>query len=117
MKTKVVIKWLARIIGGLAVIFLAAFFIGEGIPDLIEGANSQLHSMTMLLGFAILGYIFAWFKEKEGGVVMTIAGAIMGMYMLFSGGTKDTIAALIFALPFLTPGLMFWWIGRERVKS
>ena len=117
MKTQKIIKWIARIIGGLAVIFFAAFFIGEGVPDLIEGANGQLRSITILLGFAILGYIFAWFKEKEGGIVMTLSGFLMGMYMIFYGGTKDIVAALIYALPFIIPGLLFWWIGKERVES
>ena len=117
MKTKIVIKWLARILGGLAVIFFGMFIFGEGIPDLLTIESFQLKSMLMLLAFAAFGYFFSWFREKEGGIVMTISGLVMGMNMFYHGGIGDIEAALIYSLPFLIPGLMFWWLGREKVKS
>ena len=108
---KNIIKWIARILGGLAVVFFGMFVFGEGIPDLKEIENFQLKSMLMLLVFAAFGYFFSWFREKEGGIVMTISGILMGMNMFYHGGAGDTEAALIYALPFLIPGLMFWWVG------
>jgi len=114
--SRIIIKWIARISGGLAVLFLGMFFIGEGVAAELGGANGQFRSMMILLGFAVLGYIFAWFREKEGGIVMTLSGILMGMNMFYHGGAGDTEAALIYALPFLIPGLMFWWVG-WKVKS
>ncbi len=116
MKNKVAIKWIARILGGLAVVFFGMFVFGEGIPDWKEIENFQLKSMLTLLAFAAFGYFFSWFREKEGGIVMTISGLIMGMNMFYHGVAGDTAAALIYALPFLIPGLMFWWVG-WKVKS
>jgi hypothetical protein len=114
---QLVILWLARIIGGLAVVFFGAFIIGEGLPDMQDGIPSELRSTLILLGFAVLGYLFAWFREKEGGLTLTIAGVILGLNMFYMGGTKDTWTVLIFSLPFLVPGVMFWWIGLEKEKG
>ena len=104
-------RWIARIMGGLSVIFFGMFFIGEGIPDLFNDKTGQLQSMMLLLGFAIMGYIFAWKREKEGGIVMSVSGVLMGLYLLYQGGFEDSVAMLVYALPFLVPGLMFWWLG------
>ncbi|MCB2220672.1 MAG: hypothetical protein KQI35_09770 [Bacteroidetes bacterium] len=114
---KHLIKWLARIIGGLAILFFGTIIIGEGVPEFKEGIPAELRSVIILLGFATLGYIFAWFREKEGGLTMSIAGVILGLNMFYMGGTKDTWAVLIFSLPFLVPGLMFWWVGLEKEKG
>ena len=111
------IKWLARILGGLAVLFYGAFVIGEGIPSIEDGIPAELRSTLILLAFAFFGYFFAWFREKEGGLTMSIAGVILGLNMYYMGGIKDTIAVLIFSLPFLVPGLMFWWVGLEKEKG
>jgi hypothetical protein len=110
-------RWIARILGGLAVIFFGMFFIGEGIPDLFNDETGQLQSMMLLLGFAIMGYIFSWKREKEGGIVMSVSGVLMGLYLLYQGGFKDSVAMLVYALPFLIPGLMFLWLGYNKDKQ
>ncbi len=112
-----VYKWLARIIGGLAVLFFGAFFIGEGIPDLAKDSNGHLSSMMILMGFATLGYVFAWFREKEGGLVMMISGVIMGLNMFYSGGMKDWIVILGYSLPFIIAGTLFWLVRRVFIKN
>jgi len=110
---KRIIKAIALVIGGLAVLFFGAFIFGEGIPDLKGSENFQLNSILMLLGFATFGYIFSFWRPKEGGMVMTFAGIIMGLNMFYQGGIGDIRAALIFSLPFLIPGVMLWWVGRR----
>jgi hypothetical protein len=111
-----VYKWIARIIGGLAVIFFGTFFIGEGIPDLIKGADGHLQSMMILMVFALLGYLFTWFREKEGGFVMAFSGIIMGLTMFYSGGNKDILMVLIYSVPFIVSGLLFV-ISNKRTEK
>ena len=113
------LKWSARIIGGLSVLFFGAFFVGEGMPDLIKGGDGHLQSMTLLMGFALLGYIFAWFREKEGGYVLVFSGVIMGLTMFYKGGLKDITFVLVYSLPFLISGLLFLRAGKssEIMKS
>jgi Na+/glutamate symporter len=105
------ILWLARILGGLAVAFFGIFVLGEGIADLQDARDFQLRSMLLLLAFASFAYFFSLWKPKEGGIAMAIAGAVMGLNMFYHGGIGDVEAALIYALPFLVPGVMFWWSG------
>ncbi len=105
-----IIKWIARITGFLSVVFFLVFMIGEGIPDLSDEQNGQLVTMISLLGIAVLGYIFAWFREKEGGIILIFISVIMGLYLLYSS-ENNVLAAIIYCLPFLIPGVLFLVYG------
>jgi hypothetical protein len=107
------LKWSARIIGGLSLLFFGVFLIGEGIPDLLKSYNGNLASMLILLGFAAMGYLFAWFREKEGGIILIISGCIMGLNMFYSGGLKDIVFVLVYSLPFIIAGILFFLVGKK----
>lgn len=109
-----ILKWLARILGGIAILFFLSFIISEGISGIGDSDNGQLRSVLVLLAFATLGYLFAWFREKEGGIFMIIAGLIMGADMFYYGGTKDINAVLIFSLPFIIPGVLFYLTAHQK---
>ncbi len=110
---KQLLKWAARIIGGMAILFFLYFI--KGIPGLEGSGNGQLQNIVLLIAFASLGYIFALFREKEGGIVMMTAGLIMGANMFYSGGTNDFVAVLIYSLPFVVPGVLFYLVGKKQV--
>jgi len=110
---KKIFIWLARILGGIAVLFFGILFIGEGTPDLIAGDNGLLRSMMILMAFAFLGYIFAWFREKEGGWILTISGFLTGLYIFYNSGMKDILSVLVFSVPFLISGLLFVYAGKS----
>lgn len=114
MKQQLVLKWLARILGGVAVIYFLYVLVSIGGLQHSEEFSVPYNSMMLLLGFAALGYLFAWFREKEGGIIMSVAGVIMGMYMFYQGGSADNWSVVMYTLPFLIPGLLFWWIGRKK---
>jgi len=113
MKNVKVIRLIALIIGGLGILFFAAFIISEGIPD-PKNIDSQLKTMLLLMVFAAFGYFFSFFKSKEGGMVLTFSGSLLGLNMFYYGGTDDAVPAMIFALPFLIPGIMLWWVGSNK---
>ncbi len=117
MKTKQILKWVARILGGISIIFFLTFAIGEGIPGLMKSDNGQLRSIMLLLAFATLGYIFGWFREKEGGVFMMVAGFLLGADMFYYSGTKDIMAVLVYSLPFIIPGVLFYLAWKKEVKD
>lgn len=109
-----VIKWIALIIGGIALLFFGMFIFAEGIPDIWNIEDGRLKAMLLLMAFAAFGYFFSFFKPKEGGMVLTFSGLLLGLNMFYFGGTDDTIPALIYALPFLIPGIMLWWVGSNK---
>jgi hypothetical protein len=108
-----VYKWSARIIGGLAVLFFGSFFIGEGIPDLIKGGDGHLQSMMLLMVFALLGYIFAWFREKEGGFVLIFSGVIEGLLAYYGHLQEYIYPTLVCSLSFLISGILFWRVSNK----
>lgn len=112
-KSKTIAKAIALIIGGFAILFFGAFIFGEGIPDLRNAENFQLKTMLMLMLFAAFGYFFSFWRPREGGFVLAFTGVLLGLNMFYHGGTDDTMAALIFMLPFLIPGVLLLWVGRE----
>lgn len=113
-KSKLIAKAFALIFSGLALLFFGAFIFGEGVPDLRDSDNAQLKTMLMLMVFAAFGYAFSFWRPKEGGIVLTFSGFLLGMNMFYHGGTKDTVAALIYSLPFFIPGVLLWWVGSEK---
>ena len=117
IKYKTLILWKARILGGLAIMFFLYILISVWISKDSVQFNLPFNSMILLLGFAALGYLFAWFREKEGGIVMIVAACIMGLYMFYSGGSTDKWSIFMYTLPFLIPGLLFWWIGRKTINT
>ncbi len=105
-----IIKWIARVTGFLSVVLFLVFMIGEGITGLPNEQNGQLVTMMSLLGIAVLGYIFAWFREKEGGIILVFISVIMGLYLLYSS-ENNVLAAIIYCLLFLIPGVLFLVYG------
>ena len=113
-RKKPIVKWLARLSGGLAILVFGFILLREGIPDIREKIPAELRSSLLLLLFAGFAYLFAWFREKEGGITLSIAGVLFGLTILYSRGTDNTWAFFLYALPFLLPGLMFWWLGNQE---
>ncbi len=102
-----VYKWSARILGGLAVLIFIVFLFGEGLSDLMNSYSGHQTSMLLLIGFAILGYLFAWFREREGGLVLIISGIIIGLNLFYSGGMKGFAFILVYSLPAIITGALF----------
>jgi hypothetical protein len=67
--------------------------------------------LTLFAGFA---YLFAWFREKEGGITLVVAGVVWGLTLLYQPGNDTPWNALYYSLAILIPGLMFWWVGNKK---
>jgi hypothetical protein len=69
-----------------------------------------------LLGLVILGCIAAWRWEKVGGMVVVVGAVCLTAAALvaslsFGLGGSSILAALVYGVPFLIVGLMFWVSG------
>ncbi|MCD4683454.1 MAG: hypothetical protein K8R86_09250 [Bacteroidales bacterium] len=114
MKKRQIIKVIALIIGGLALLFFGMFIFAEGIPDIWNIEDGRLKAMLLLMAFAAFGYFFSFFKPKDGGMVLTFSGVLLGLNMFYHGGVHDIVPALIYSLPLLISGLMLWWVGKGK---
>jgi predicted membrane protein len=111
------IKWLARIIGLASSFYFLIFYVGDHVSELISQQDRTSTSILFLLLFTIAGYIFAWFREREGGIIMTFAGLILGMYLFYSKSNTHTFISILYALPFFISGLLFYWYSELDKNS
>jgi len=106
-------SWLARGLGLAACLFFGLFAVGEGIPDLRKGAaDGRLLVMLVLLSAAVVFYLLAWARPSLGGALLGLTGLGLGLNVLIPSSFTNVRASLIYALPFVVPGLMF--VGASR---
>lgn len=101
------VRWLARLIGGVAILAFIVILFGGSLDDFMNSYSGHRNSMAFLMGFAILGYVFAWFREREGGLILIISGIIIGLNMFYSGGMKEISLTAAYPLPPLVSGTLF----------
>ncbi|MCL4459204.1 MAG: hypothetical protein M1136_10305 [Chloroflexi bacterium] len=98
--------------------FFLVFAIGE---DTTEGATPGV--LLLLLGLAVLGVLTAWRWEGIGGMVTVVGAIALGTFVYTVAWRNKILAALIYSLPFLSPGILLlicWWRTRTltgRLKS
>ena len=102
---KKILLWLSRVLGLISSGFFLLFFIGEGG---LTKFVLELLPTIVFVGVAILGYVLTYFKKKHGAIMMAAGGIAQALYLLVWGGLSDLDAALIFCLPFLIPGILFY---------
>jgi hypothetical protein len=112
MKKHIILSWTARISGLLIIAFFMLFFIGEGIPDIIEGRGNGLLQFLPFMLPVFIGFIIAWRKPVAGGWILIAGAILLATYLLFS---NDIRAAIIFGLPFLLMGLCFLAAGERSL--
>jgi hypothetical protein len=112
MKKHLLLTWTARISGLLIIAFFMLFFIGEGIPDIVEGKGKELLQFLPFMLPVFVGFILAWRKPVAGGWLLIAGAVLVAVYLLFS---NDIRAAIIYGFPFLLMGLCFLAAGERSL--
>lgn len=107
-----IIKGLARTFGGSSLIIVGLFLINRTGSNLIEIKSSYFQSMLILAGFSLMGYIFAWFRPKEGGYVLLFSGVIVGLTLFYQRKTFDFLPDILISVLFAISGLLFIWYDK-----
>lgn len=111
-----ILHYLALIFGFQASAFFTFFLIAESGADLIEGKPGVIPIMCMMI-IAVCGYIWAISKPRKGSLLMITGGIIMAVYLIFIGGFGEIKMALIYGLPFIIPGLIFYFTAHKVSES
>jgi hypothetical protein len=111
LKSYAIIRVIALALGFLPAAFFLTFLIGEGLAELIDGKLNVLPILVMML-FAVSGYILAWKRPRNGGIIMVAGGLIMGIYLIITGGFTEWDIAVIYSFPFIVPGILFMALRR-----
>ena len=107
-------RWIARIIGGLTVLFFLAFFIGEGFPIFaLSTLSSGEKIMSLALAVALAGLLVSW-RWTLIGCLLTLAGYIVFSVGNFLGSGKSLGLANPFSLFLIILALyaVSWGFGR-----
>ncbi|HLK62096.1 MAG TPA: hypothetical protein VKU19_01555 [Bryobacteraceae bacterium] len=101
-------RWVALVLGSLAVLFILAFVLGEGWPYLQEMSRRE-RFYAAGVGCLYLGLIAAWFQEGGGGA-LSLAG-----WLILAALARRPAWDLPFSIP-AALGLLHvvcWWLLRS----
>jgi len=115
-----IIIWIARIIGSISGAFWALSLIGSTITEIGTPVTTGVMIEGLILGGLVVvistGIIIAWWNEKTGGIIITIAAAALCIFAYIDAGHHKIFAMLTSGFPFLISGILFligWWILKK----
>jgi len=100
-------SWIARVVGLAAILWFLVFFIGQGYSYLKDVLRIEANSVSFMIFSTVIGYVVAWFSDLVGGIILTVGGGMLAIYLMFLGGSYGLQGGLIYGLPFLVPGILF----------
>jgi len=112
MQKHKILNWTARICGFLITGFFLLFFVGEGLPDIVNGRGKELLIFLPLALPALIGYVIAWRHPVKGGRLMIVGAVLMAGYLFYF---NDVRAALIYGIPTVSVGLCFLAAGGKEI--
>ncbi len=114
---KSIIRWAARFIGTLMVIFTLIIGIGEGL-EAQNTPNPELNTYTMILfifwGAGLVGLILALWKEGLGGSISLLCFIIFNVLGAINTtpGSSYSYVLLLFMIPSILY-LVYWYLEKD----
>lgn len=107
----------ARIIGIIGILGFFIHLFVFVIPALLDTEHPNTTADTSLLGFLILGYIFAWYRENEGGIMLMFITVILGLSYYYLDPANNLIITMVVCIPLFASGLLFYTYYRQVTKN
>jgi prolipoprotein diacylglyceryltransferase len=116
MKTSTkVLHWLPRILCILSILFISMFSLDAFAPELTlwqQLGGFLIHNIPSFVLLAVL--IVAWKWEKVGGIILTILGLALCIFVFIlnykrnhSSVATSLLDTLMVAMPFVLAGILF----------
>ena len=116
MKTSTkVLHWLPRILCILAILFISMFSLDAFAPGLTlwqQLGGFLIHNIPSFVLLAVL--IVAWKWEKVGGIILTILGLALCIFVFILNYKRNhfpvatsLLNTLMIAIPFVLAGILF----------
>ena len=116
MNATKILRYTGLILGFQASAFFTVFLISEGGANILEGKFRVIPIMLMMI-LSVIGFIWAVVKPSKGSLLMIAGGVIMSVYLLLLGGFGEIKMSLIYGLPFIIPGAIFYFISKKESGS
>jgi hypothetical protein len=130
MKTKnqyAGIRWTARVVGTLLVLFTLFIVIGEMVDGYHKNGKTDLETFNILLiitfifwFFGLAGMILAWWKEGAGGILSFICTVIFLILVKINANVNPEARFTVILFIFLIPSVLFiiyWWLTKKVARN
>jgi prolipoprotein diacylglyceryltransferase len=116
MKTSTkILHWTARILCILAILFISLFALDSVSSERTFWQNATALLMSLIPSFVLLAVlIIAWKWEKTGGIILTIIGLALCIFVFVLNYKRNHFSvaislknALMLAIPFVLAGILF----------
>ena len=117
-KRVIVLRWIARIMGTIVVVFFLSLFIGEFLRKGYLNFNHPLMSVFMAL--SMIGILLAWRWEGFGGFLGAISIILFDLVNVFWYQTPKMVNTIIGSLLWFIPSIIFiycWWATKVYLKQ
>jgi hypothetical protein len=117
-KNGISIRWITQLLSIIvSCSYLFIVFLAVANEDKPQG---MAISVLVLLALTIAGCFVAWRWERIGGVVIVISALCLSVVVYsaslnFGLGSLSFLPSLIYGIPFLAVGILFWICG-QRVE-
>ncbi|MEI6061049.1 MAG: hypothetical protein WCR72_10090 [Bacteroidota bacterium] len=108
-----ILLYLALILGFVASLFFLFFLVTAVGSKLMEGKVAVIPLLLMML-LSIGGFVLELSKPRAGALLMVAGGFCMFVYLVILGGMGEIKMSLIFGVPFLLPGLIFYFLRQAK---
>lgn len=115
-KANIILSWIARGVGLVTIVYFLVFFASQGYSFLKNELRLEANSVSFMIFSTTIGYVVAWFSELIGGIILSVGGGMLAIYLMFLGGYYGLEGGLTYGLPYIIPGLLFL-IADKRQKS
>ncbi|MDZ7799002.1 MAG: hypothetical protein U5L76_05400 [Patescibacteria group bacterium] len=108
-----IIRWLARTLGLIIVLFWLIISLGYAFSD-FESFTGESLIINLLVIITTIGFMVAWRKEKLGSIILISGGIIHSIFAYFMAGHNHLFAVLISGFPFVIIGILFYAISCQK---
>lgn len=116
-----IIRWTARIIGGVIVLFTLFIFFGEMMEGYHKNGKIETFNFLQIIIFifwflGLAGIIWAWWKEGTGGFFSFICTIIFLILVKVMANVNPDARFVNILFIFLIPSVLFiiyWWFTKK----
>jgi hypothetical protein len=110
-----IVKLAAKITGLIASLIAVYFVVTIGLLAKNEG-DHQIMSLNAMFVFLIFGFIIAWFRAREGGVILAFGSLIVYLYFSYLPAAQFPLF-WFYSLMFIVPGALFLYLSFLEKKE
>jgi hypothetical protein len=121
-RTARIIIWAARTLGSIAGTYWALSLISSTILEIGTPITTRVMIegliLAGLIAVILAGVITAWWNEKTGGIIITVAAAALCIFSYIDAGFNKIFAMMVSGFPFLISGILFligWWVSKKTI--